>query len=284
MTEASEIRVAACQILTFPEPARSAEKVLAWLERAAEDQIDVIAFPEACLCGYTCDEAYWKQADPAAFRVAEDQIVARARQLGIAVVLGTAHREQGCWYNSLLVVDKGGLVRGRYSKTHLAESWSTPGRALPVYDLAGMRSCFMVCHDVRYPELVRLPAIAGAQICWFCSCESGLLAEYKLSAYRCMPIARAAENDIYLVMANAPADRDNLDGASQSHGNSKVIDPDGNVVCEAGFFEETLVAATIDVRRAKRRWAQRAVEDKSVLQAWLREGMQHVDREGCAGL
>jgi omega-amidase len=147
-----------------------------------------------------------------------------------------------------------------------------------VYGLAGMRSCFLVCHDIRYPELVRLPAIAGAQICYFCSCESGLLAEYKLSAYHSMPIARAAENDIYLVMANAPADRDNLDGPSQSHGNSKVIDPDGNVVCEAGFFEETLVVAAIDVRRAKRRWARRAVEDKSNLQAWLKEGLERVNR------
>ena len=264
-------------MLTFPEPARSAEKVLAWLERAVEDQVDVVAFPEACLCGYTCDEDYWEQADPAAFGAAEEQIVERARQLGIAVVLGTAHRDRGAWYNSLLVVDKWGLVRGRYAKTHLAESWSTPGRTLPVYDLAGTRSCFLVCHDIRYPELVRLPAIAGAQICWFCSCESGLLAEYKLSAYRCMPIARAAENDIYLVMANAPADRDNMDGPSQSHGNSKVIDPDGNVACEAGYFEETLVAATIDVRRAKRRWAQRAVEDMSVLQSWLREGIRYVE-------
>jgi predicted amidohydrolase len=73
-------------------------------------------------------------------------------------------------------------------------------------DVAGVKSCFIICHDVRYPELVRLPAIAGAQMCYFCSHESGLREEYKLSAYQAMPIARATENSIFCVMAHAPAD------------------------------------------------------------------------------
>ena len=56
-----------------------------------------------------------------------------------------------------------------------------------------------------------LPAIAGAQLCWFCSNESGLTFEHKLSAYQAMPIARATENSIFLVMANAPANKKMID-------------------------------------------------------------------------
>ena len=179
---------------------------------------------------------------------------------------------------SLLVIDRGGQVRGRYAKTHLAEQWPAPGRHLPIYEAAGAKSCFIICHDVRYPELVRLPAVAGAQICYFCSNESGLLHEYKLSAYRAMPIARATENGIFCVMTNAPSNADDLRSPSQSHGNSKIIHPDGSVLNEAGFFEEALVTQTIDLDAATRSIAERSVNDETVLKEWMREGARLVGR------
>lgn len=273
------LRVAACQILTFPEPKRSAEKICSWLESASQEHVDVVAFPEAAICGYTCDPQYWKEANPRDFEAAENVVLAAARKLNLAVVLGTAHWEDGKLFNSLLIADRNGEVRGRYSKTHLAEKWPVPGRRLPVWTVAGVRSCFIVCHDIRYPELVRLPAIAGAQICYLCSNESGLMEEHKFSAYRAMPISRATENSIYLVMTNAPADPNNLRSPSQSHGNSKIINPDGNVLCEAGYFKETLVCAAINLKKADRAIAKRAVNDKTILSSWLREGAELVEGE-----
>ena len=207
---------------------------------------------------------------------AEEAVVGASRERGIGVVLGTAHRDGGKWFNDILAIDKGGRVRGRYSKTHLAESWPSPGKVLPIYELAGAKSCFIVCHDIRYPELVRLPAIAGAQVCYFCSNESGLLAEHKLSAYRAMPIARATENGIFLVMANAPANPDDIRSSSQSHGNSKIIHPDGNVLGEAGYFEEALVAQLIDLEDAKGGPAMRAANDDTILKEWMKEGSKLV--------
>jgi predicted amidohydrolase len=124
-----------------------------------------------------------------------------------------------------------------------------------------------------------LPAIAGAQICYLCSNESGLVEEHKLSAYRAMPIARATENSIYLVMANAPADPRNMLGASQSHGNSKIVNPDGNVLCEAGYFGETLMSATIKLEAATRAIAKRTVNEETILKQWMKEGSQLVEQE-----
>jgi len=274
----TELRVGACQILTFPDPRRSAEKICQWLERASKEALDVVAFPEASLCGYTCDKEYWRNVNPEDFRRAETTILSAAQKLRIAVVLGTAHWEIGTLFNSLLVVDRNGEMCGRYSKIHLAESWPSPGRRLPVWTLAGVKSCFIVCHDVRYPELVRLPAIAGAQICYLCSNESGLVEEHKLSAYRAMPISRATENSIYLVMANAPADPKNMFSDSQSHGNSKIVHPDGNVLCEAGYFGETLVSATINLKSANRAMAKKAAEDQTSIGQWLRDGALLVEQ------
>lgn len=272
-----ELRVAACQILTFPDTRRSAEKICSWIERAASDRIDVVVFPEAAVCGYASDPEYWKAANPHDFETAEAAIIAAARRLNTAVIVGSAHWEGTKIYNSVLAIDKDGRTKGRYSKTFLAEAWPVPGRRLPVWTLAGVRSCFIICHDIRYPELVRLPAIAGAQICYYASNESGLVEEHKLSAYRAMPISRATENSIYLVMANAPADALNMRSQEQSHGNSKIIHPNGTVITEAGYFKETLVAATIDMKAADRAMAKRAAREDGAVSTWLREGSKLVE-------
>jgi predicted amidohydrolase len=276
------LRVAACQILTYSKPEASADKIVAWMGRAADDGVEVVAFPEASVCGYAAEPSYWEQADPGAFAAAEARVVEEAARLNLAVVLGTVHWEEGRRYNSLLLVDRDGTIKGRYAKTHLAERWPMPGRRLFVAELAGVPSCFIICHDVRYPELVRLPAIAGAQICYFCSNESGLLQEHKLSAYRAMPIARATENGIYVIMANAPGNPEGLRSPSQSHGNSKVIHPDGNVLVEAGYFEERLVTATIDLAAADRGVALRAANDETILRDWMRQGVALVERSAPA--
>lgn len=248
------------------------------METAAKDKVDVVLFPEAAICGYETDPEYWKQANARNFEAAEQTVIAASRKLNIAAVVGTAHWEDGAVFNSVLAIDKDGRVRGRYSKTYLAEKWPTPGRGkLPVLTLAGVKSSFIICHDIRYPELVRLPAIAGAQICYYPSNESGLVEEHKLSAYHAMPISRATENSIYLVMANAPADAKNMLSQSQSHGNSKIIHPNGTVLTEAGYFNETLVAATIALKAADRAMAKRAVNEGTIISNWLRDGARLVE-------
>jgi omega-amidase len=279
--QGNHIRVAACQILTYPDLTKSVQKIIKWMNAASQDGVDVVVFPEACLCGYQSNDSYWKKANPKDFENAEQEIVAASKNLQIAVILGTAHWQAGELFNSLLAIDKGGKIRGRYAKTHLAESWPglVPGKILPIYTIAGVKSCFIICHDVRYPELVRLPAAAGAQICYFISNESPLTKEHKLSAYKAMPIARATENGIFCVMANAPADPENMNAANQSHGNSKIIDPDGYIITEAGYFEERLVTATIDISRATRSIARRAINDETVLKNWLNEGLRLVKVE-----
>ena len=116
------------------------------------------------------------------------------------------------------------------------------------------------------------------QVCYYSSNESGLLSENKLSAYRAMPIARATENSIYVVMANAPGNPENLHSPSQSHWNSKIIHPDGNIIIEAGHLEERLVTATIDIDAANRGIARRGVEDETILKDWMKEGLKLVTK------
>jgi nitrilase len=276
------MRIAACQMLTGPDVGVSLEKVVERLRECAGMGAVIAAFPEGTLFGYCCEAGYWEAAEEQTFKAAEAKIGEVCRELGIAAVVGTAYREGDAWQNGLAIFDLDGRLKARYSKTFLAgEKWCGNNQGkLPVVRLAGVECCFLICHDIRYPELVRLPAAAGARLCIYCSNESGLTHEYKLSAYRAMPIARATENDIYLLMANAPADARNLNAGTCSHGNSKIVDPDGNVMAEAGHFGDTVVSTEIDLTRAHARFAQRACEEATALRPWMRDGLGLVEHVG----
>jgi predicted amidohydrolase len=210
---------------------------------------------------------------------AEEQIARTCARLNIATVIGTAFREGDTWLNGLAIFERDGRLIGRYGKTFLGgDTWCDNYKGkIPIIEIAGVKACFAICRDIRYPEIVRLPVILGAEILIFCTCESGLTAEHKLSAYRAMPIARAAENEIYVLMANAPANPDNIRSTESSHGNSKIIDPLGNVMVEAGYFEERAMIADVDFALASRRVATRVLKEPTILQDWYRQGLQYVE-------
>ena len=77
------LRVAACQILTYPEVKRSADKIIEWIQKASDQDIDVVAFPEASLCGYQSTEEYWKKANPDDFVAEEKRIIEASKNKGI---------------------------------------------------------------------------------------------------------------------------------------------------------------------------------------------------------
>ena len=277
MTE-NQIKIAACQLLTSEDVSANTVKVLQQIEACAEIGIQIAAFPEGCLFGYCCRTDYWERISPQVFKEAEAKIAEAARRHAIAVVVGSAHHDGENWHNDLAIFDQHGSLKYRYGKTFLAgEKWCINNRGkLPIVQLAGVDCCFIICHDVRYPELVKLPAAMGAQLCIFCSCESGLLSEYKLSAYRAMPISRATENGIYLLMANTPANPEDIRSPGSSHGNSKIIHPDGNVIREAGFFGDQIVSATIDLSHANGSQAKRTYNEDTILREWFQQGCEFV--------
>ena len=77
--------------LSFPRPGKSAEKVIAWMEKAVAKGVELLVFPEACLCGYACDPAYWQEVVPTAFVREQEKVVVAAGRLRLGMVLVTAH-------------------------------------------------------------------------------------------------------------------------------------------------------------------------------------------------
>jgi predicted amidohydrolase len=115
--------------------------------------------------------------------------------------------------------------------------------------------------------------LAGARVIFYLSHESGVRAENKVNPYRAQIQARAVENTVYVVHANAPANPD----TTGSHGQSRLVAPDGNVIQEASVFGEDVVSGTLDLAKATGDNARRSLT-RGPLTRWWEEGVKQVRR------
>ncbi len=292
------IKVAAAQLLTDYNVQNNLRKIKNSINEAHNQGCEVILFHEGCLSGYPNGKAIG-DIDFGAVRDAEKQIRDLAGQLGIAVLIGSTSKEEQTYHNYVLVIDEKGKVLGRYEKTWRAgEPHYVAGTGPVIFTIAGVEATVIICHDLRYPVLTRLGVAAGAQIVFIANNESGITSENKLLGYRSMQISRATENLVYSVMSNAPADPENVKRDNCSHGNSKIVDPMGNVLDEAGVFEERLVTATLDLKKATRSPVTRTLGTSEDIKKqygvwiehpayteWLKQGLTLVKRlDGSSGV
>ncbi|MGB9605149.1 MAG: carbon-nitrogen hydrolase family protein [Bryobacteraceae bacterium] len=262
-TEPVTLKVAAVQFRSRFQVAFNRDRMREILARLASQGVNVAVFPECALTGYDKDRL--AAPDAALVPRAEEAIQTTCAKLRVAAVFGSIYRINGRVYNTAVVVNSAGQIVERYGKLMLAgEKWAVPGNHIALFELEGVPSTVIVCHDERYPEFVRLPALAGARIVYYVSHESGLRQERKLAPYRAQLMARAVENQVFIVAANAPANPD-LTG---SHGQSRILSEDGNVHQEAGFFDEEVLIQELSI--APRR-LERPLQ--GLMGDWWRQGL-----------
>jgi len=263
---AVKLKVAAVQFRSSYDVADNRKRIIEVLDRLSREGVGVAAFPECALTGYHKRAVMAAAAGEIA--AAEEQIARACRERKIAVVVGSIYKVNGKTYNTAVVFDsRGGLVE-RYAKLMLAgERWATPGNHIAFFELEGVPSTVIICHDERYPEFVRLPAMQGARVVYYISSESGMKDESKLVPYRAQMMARAVENRVFVVAANTPADEKNLEASS--HGQSRIIHDDGNVLKEASYFGEDVLIETLSIKPGR---LDRPL--KGVTGDWWRQGLE----------
>jgi 5-aminopentanamidase len=161
--------VAACQLApTFGDPAANRERTATAVEEAVSLGAELVVLPELVSSGYAFEDA------AEARRSAEDadgETIAvwsrLAAEHAIVLVAGFCERAADDVFNSAAVIDPTGL-RAVYRKVHLWERerlvFSAGDGAPPLVETAVGRISTMVCYDLEFPEWVRIPALAGAQL------------------------------------------------------------------------------------------------------------------------
>lgn len=247
------LRVAAVQMIFADSIPGNLEKIEHAAIQAAADGADAVLFPECATTGYACDFGALK---PAALRQALRSVAAVAARLQVNLLVGSPIFAGRRLYNALVVFDRLGRLAHTYAKCQLTDVdrvWFTPGNGLSLFLLDGVLATAMICHERRYPELVRLPVMAGAQIVFHPNAGMDDLAvsRAKRQGRDGIPV-RAFENAVYYVFANSVGPQG---GGKWSAGDSKVVAPDGSFLRRADNRREQMLVEDLDLSRATRKYA-----------------------------
>jgi predicted amidohydrolase len=177
-----------------------------------------------------------------------------ADELDIFLHLGSLaiRRDVGTVANRSFLIGPDGRVVARYDKIHMfdvdldgGESWREsrtyqPGDRAVVADLLGTRLGLTICYDVRFPQLHRALARAGAQLL---ASPAAFTRQTGEAHWHVLLRARAIETGSF-VLAAAQGGR-HADGR-ETYGHSLVVDPWGRVIAEADNDAPGIVVAEID--------------------------------------
>ncbi len=144
--------------------------------------------------------------------------------------------------NTTFLINREGEIIGDYSKMHLYSDMDEDaaflhGTSMNVYDTELGKLGFMNCYDIRFCELSRIYALKGAD---------GLVIvsnfpNPRLSHWRTLLLARAIENQIFVIACNRVGESP----MGTYCGHSIIIDPWGNIIAEGGDDEE-IITGSVD--------------------------------------
>lgn len=158
-------------------------------------------------------------------------------------------------FNRSVLIAPDGAIAATYDKLHLFDvtlpnghSYTESSQALPgerstvaKTDLATMG--LSICYDLRFPQLYRSMALAGAQLL---TVPSAFTRPTGQAHWHVLLRARAIENGCYVI---APAQAGTHPGGRETYGHTLIVDPWGVVVAEAQGDAPQVVMAQLDLAK-----------------------------------
>ena len=220
-------------------PEENIRRVAQLVEEAMLEKPDVLVLPETWDTGFFPKERLCDLCDRDGRRT-KAVIGALAAKHQVNIVAGSVSNEKdGSMYNTAMVFDREGRCIASYDKTHLfspmgEDSYYARGNALCCFELDGVSCGLIICYDIRFPELTRSLTLQGIGMLF---AVSQWPAE-RISHLQSLSVARAIENQIFLVCCNAC-------GTSETAvfgGRSLMVDPWGCILAQAKEKEQILYA------------------------------------------
>ena len=229
------------------------ERALNFMRDAAEAGSRVILFPEANLTGYYFP--YLIALSAKIIQAALEKTCQAAARHKIWAIAGTIQKRGERYLNLAHVINPNGDIIHEYAKVNLAgrdeKTYCRGGDKLALFEIDGILCTLVICRDGRHPELYRLPAMAGAQILFHPSCSSDeieAVAWKRISGRAQQPVG--PNTKIFHCVANTIGQ--SPDGKQTSSGSSFIREPNGIPLAEAGYYQEELITAVLDLSRADR--------------------------------
>ena len=252
------MRIALCQLPISPDPTINLERVAEAMATAASQGADLAVFPEATQARFGSDLRAVAEPLDGAFGTA---LAALARATGVALVAGvfepappgqghvrTGTLPDGRVYNTAVAYSGSGDLVAAYRKIHLFDSLGeresamvAPGSEPVVAELAGVRTGFATCYDIRFPELARALVARGAELIVVPTAWAAGL--FKEEHWVTLVRARAIENTVWVAAAGqVPDPASPPTRAPTGVGRSMLVDPMGTVRADLGLWPQVTVA------------------------------------------
>lgn len=252
------MRAAAVQLTSTADTARNLETADRLVRAAARDGASLVVLPEkwSALGPLDVLRAGAQPLDGPALTWAR----AIAGELGIDLVAGSvSERVEGRekLANTSVHVGPDGRDRAVYRKAHMFDvevdgtvfhesAGEEPGDGLVVSTAAGgVEVGLSVCYDLRFPELYRALAVAGARVL---TVPSAFTYATTRDHWEVLLRARAIEDQCFVVAANQIGEHA---PGLRTGGRSMIVDPWG-VVLAVAPDTETHVVAELDLRAQER--------------------------------
>ena len=266
----STIRVAVASTPLTATLDEAVPAAVAAVEEAGRQGARIVCLPESGLPGHRVQARQVPDVTPDALDEALAEIAATARRARVVAIVGTERLTPAGREIVSVVFDADGTRLGEQAKTQIdptEEADYVPGSSRRVFTAGGVTFGIAICHEAfRYPEIVRLLVLAGAQIVFvphFVTTANGSLPTHWCDATNPYNekalLCRALENTVYVAAA---------DVAGTGQGSvSGIIAPDGTLVASLAYGAVGVIATDIDLDLADRRLALRWSPERNTVAA-----------------
>jgi predicted amidohydrolase len=265
------VKVAAAQLGAINEGTSREEMVdrmLALLEQAIREGVEILAYPELALTPYfpkrirdDYDQFFETEMPPKCL----EPLLRRAGQAGVVCHIGFAEKAAGRYFNTAMLTDETGALGGTFRKIHLPGVTKPDGHAqvyephffesgdtgYRVFPTRRTKVGIAICQDRRFPESYRSLGILGAEIVLIG--YNTPLSPLALDLNELVMRGGAYQNNLFVVgVAKA-----GLEDGVEFIAGSCVINPMGQVIARAGSNADELVPARLDLDQmlpARKRW------------------------------
>lgn len=274
------LRAAAVQFQHAPgDKTANLGTVRRFVERAANDGVELIVFPECCISGYwhlrkLARDELATLAEPIPDGPTTRALAEMSRMHRMTIGAGFVElAADGRLFNSYVVAMPDGQIRAHRKLHAFVSEHLSSGDAFTVFDAPqGWRLGVLICYDNNIVENARATALAGAEVLLAPhqtgGCRSGspcamsaidvalwenrhrdpeaLRREFagvkgREWLLRWLP-SRAHDNGMFLVFANGVG----RDDDEVRTGNAMILDPYGRILAESTALEDDLVVADLD--------------------------------------
>ena len=220
-------KAAAIQMRSGESPQRNAQDMERLVREAAGQGATYIQTPE--MTGAMVRD---KDARATAFTSEDKDIIVStsrrlASELGIFLHIGSTAivRADGKLANRALLFGLDGAILATYDKIHM---------------INGTKLGFAVCYDLRFPQLFRAEALAGAQVL---TVPAAFTRQTGEAHWHVLLRARAIENGAYVIAA---AQGGLHEDGRETYGHSLIVDPWGRILAEVAHDAPGVIVAEID--------------------------------------